>query len=318
MSTSLFSTYRAGENRVTASIIAVLRSITFSRAERLLGALMERSEFELVRFRNQPSRGAEGVPDAEIVGSCRLLLETKTARRAVRADQLGRHLTRLDGAQEDFVCLILLTPDDVQPPVVDDVGDPRLVWASFAALDQAIDELLQDKMEVVSEREAFLLRELQLMLVAEHLVASAKDTVVVPARHAWQEYQRFSAYICQPNRAFQDVRFVAFYSGGQIHPLVPTIEETHEAVVFENGRYTGRLGQLVEHVLHDDARSHGELEKVFLLSSPDDPRTVRLNAPIVNDLISETGKTVAFTQNQRYVRLEDLVKARATSELARG
>ncbi len=85
MGNNLFSTYKTGENRVTSSILAVVRSLSLGRIERILGALMEQSAFELVRFQNQPSRGAEGVPDAEIVGSCRLLVETKMERDAVRA-----------------------------------------------------------------------------------------------------------------------------------------------------------------------------------------------------------------------------------------
>ena len=39
MPDSIFSTYRTGENRVTASILAVLRSLALHRIERLLGAL---------------------------------------------------------------------------------------------------------------------------------------------------------------------------------------------------------------------------------------------------------------------------------------
>jgi hypothetical protein len=112
MSDSLFSTYTKGENRVTASILAVLRSLALGRIERLLGALLEQSEFELVRFQNQPSRGASGTPDAEIVSSCRLLIETKVGRNAVRHDQLKRHLQRLDHNTATAQGLLLLTPDD--------------------------------------------------------------------------------------------------------------------------------------------------------------------------------------------------------------
>jgi len=38
MGSSLFSTYSPGENRVTASILAVLRSLSLGRIERMLGA----------------------------------------------------------------------------------------------------------------------------------------------------------------------------------------------------------------------------------------------------------------------------------------
>src|SRR5215831_11477372 len=115
MGNNLFSTYKTGENRVTASILAVLRSLSLGRMERLLGALMEQSAFELVRFQNQPSPGAPGVPDAAIVGSCRLLVETKVERDAVRVDQLTRHLHRLDHSTEAVQGLLVLMPDEARP-----------------------------------------------------------------------------------------------------------------------------------------------------------------------------------------------------------
>jgi hypothetical protein len=157
----IFSTYSTGENRVTASFLAVLRSLSLGRIQRILGALLEQPEFELVQFENQPSKGGEGVPDAIIQSSVRLLIETKLQRNAVRSEQLRRHLDRLRSVDEANATLLVLTPDEVRPSQVDDLADARVAWASFVALDQAIDELLDDKYEVVSEREAFLLREFQ-------------------------------------------------------------------------------------------------------------------------------------------------------------
>ncbi|HJQ35812.1 MAG TPA: hypothetical protein VKB93_01605 [Thermoanaerobaculia bacterium] len=49
---SLFSTYSTGENRVTASILAVLRSLSLRHTERLLGAMLEAPELELLDFSN--------------------------------------------------------------------------------------------------------------------------------------------------------------------------------------------------------------------------------------------------------------------------
>ena len=285
------------------------------RIERILGALLEQSAFELVRFQNQPSRGAEGVPDAEIVGSCRLLVETKMERDAVRADQLTRHLQRLDHSKEAVQCLLVVTPDDTRPAVVSAIADQRLIWAPFAALDQAIEELLADKTKVVSEREAFLLRELQAMLWEEKLVGAAKDTVVVAARNAWPEYHRYHAYICQPGRTFQPVQYLAFYAASQIYPVVARIREVTDNILFAYGRYAGRLGHLVEHVLRQEQREEGTVSKIFLLSPPDDADTIHLDGPIWNDVRSASGRPSAFTQGQRYVRLADLVKAKHTSEL---
>ncbi len=78
--TSIFSTYSTGENRVTASFLAVLRCLSLDRMSRLLGSLLEQSEFELIHFENQPSKGGTGVPDAIIQSSVRLLLETNEMR----------------------------------------------------------------------------------------------------------------------------------------------------------------------------------------------------------------------------------------------
>jgi len=312
---SIFSTYSTGENRVTASFLAVLRSLSLERIQRILGALLEQSEFELIKFQNQPSKGGEGVPDAIIQASCRLLVETKTKRNVVRLDQLKRHLKRLDAATEATSLLLVLTPDDARPNAFDVLQDDRLVWASFAALDQAIDEMLADDAEVVSEREAFLLRELQKMLMAENLIGSANDVVVVPARHAWPEYQKYHAYICQPDRPFQQVSRLAFYSFGQIYPLVPTIIESHDHVDFIPETHKGKMRALIESATKDGARKEGTAYKVMFLSPPDSPDTLKLEAPIPNDLTSMTGRITAFTQNQRYVASERLKRAKTTSDL---
>ena len=174
---------------------------------------------------------------------------------------------------------------------------------------------MNDPKEVISEREAFLLRELQTMLLEEELLGSSKDTVVVAARHAWTEYQRFHAYVCQPGRSFQPVQYLAFYAAGQVYPLIPRITAVKDEVVFEPGRHSGPMGYLVEQLLEERLREAGTSYKVFLLSAPDDPQTIHLESAILNNLRSATGRPSAFTQGQRNVRLIDLVRAEHTSDL---
>ena len=57
------------------------------------------------------------------------------------------------------------------------------------------------------------------------------------------------------------------------------------------------------------------VNKVFLLSASDAPETVKLEQPILNDITSSGGQRIAFTQNQRYVSLDALLRAKKTSEL---
>lgn len=312
---SLFSTYSTGENRVTASILAVLRTLSLRHTERILAAMLGASELQLIDFSNQVSRGGPGVPDAVISSSIRLMVETKTARNAVDAAQLRRHLDKLAAATESRKMLLVLTPDASPPAAMAAFSEAAVVWTSFAALDQAIDELLGDRGEVVSEREAFLLRELQVMIEEENLLAAADEVLVVAALWALDEYRDTSAYVCQPNRAFRDVERIAFYTLGAIAPFVPKILETFEAVEFLRGTRAGRVGAVIDALVDRALRQDGRQYKVMLLTGPEDPETIRLAAPVVNDLTSEAGRVIAFTQGQRYVSLSRLKSAKTTSAL---
>ena len=312
---NIFSTYSEGENRVTSSILAVIRSLSLDRIERILGALLEQPDLQFVRFVNQPSKGGEGVPDAVIQSSFKLLVETKTVRDGLNRPQLERHLKRLDDASEQTALLLILTPDDERPTLVDELDDDRAIWSSFALLCQAIDELLDDIKEVVSEREAFLLRELQSMLEADGLLADADDVVIVAARIAWKTYQDRNAYICQPNRSFKKVKRIGFYSRGNIYPLVPSIIKKYDDVLFERSAHDGALGELVDQILDSDETRSGQSNMVFLLSAPDSNDTLDLGKSIPNDKKSKTGKNTAFTMSQRYVSSEALTQAKTTSDL---
>lgn len=232
---------------------------------------------------------------------------------------MKRHLKRLKG-KETTQRLLVLTPDESCPDVIAKVKDNRVVWASFASLDQAIEELLGDRKEIISEREAFILRQLQIMLIEEKLVPSTDNVVVVPAGRAWKEYNQFRAYVCQPNRFFRPVRYIAFYSSNKIHEYIPQILKIHESVEFKHGdrAFARELRNVVDQMLESNLREEGSNYKVFLLSAPDDPRTERLDAPIENTVKSDAGRRSAFTQYQRYVSLSALERAKTTSELLKG
>jgi hypothetical protein len=317
MAINIFSTYSTGENRVTASILAVLQSLSLQRTERLLGALLEEAEFQLVQFDNQPAKDGKGVPDAIIVSTIRLLIETKIVRNNIEIKQLQRHLKKLDEATERTKLLLVITPDEHRPQIIDQIHDERVVWTSFAALDQAINELILDVQEVVSEREEFLLRELQAMLLNEGLVATADNVVVVAARDAWHEYLTYHAYICQANRPIRPVERMAFYTKGQIYPFVPKILDVPlDQVELTPEKYSGKLKSLIERLLVETPRRvKGQFNKFVFLSPPDSPETIKLDGPILNDLKTDSGRTMAYTQGQRYASLERMRQATTTTEL---
>jgi hypothetical protein len=314
---SIFSSYKTGENRVTASILAVLQNLSLNRLERILGALMGETSFQLVKFTNQDASGSSGIPDATISASVDILIEAKIVRDALNKDQIDRHLENLNNRKSGFKSsfLLVLTPDEYPPLIMERYNDEPVVWKSFMQVNQAIDEILEDSSEVISEREIFLLRELQIMFEKEDLLKSPHNTVIVAAKNAWPEYQKFGAYICQPNRSFRKVERIGFYSSGQIQPYFPEILAVQDEVTLEANSKNLELQEIMNTLIESGARNLGDQYKIFKLSPMDSERTEKLKNPIINDQTSKTGKGTAYTMGQRYVNLSSLIGVSKTSEI---
>ena len=153
----LFSTYRGGENRVTSSIVAVFQRLELSLLERLLGAVAQESALQLVAFVNQPAGVGASVPDARMSAQFDYWFETKTVPNALAQKQLSEHYKNLTpGAKHER--LFIITPDSEKPTVLDSLDDERVIWFSFRAMSDAIDEILNDTTTFVGEQTRFLLR----------------------------------------------------------------------------------------------------------------------------------------------------------------
>lgn len=332
MTNPLFSTYRAGENRVTSSTLAVFERIDLAVVKELLqNAAGMGDELRAVSFENQVMEKGS-VPDARITARFTWWFETKTVPHGYDAEghdrrQVRSHAKRLIGDPDAY--LFVLTPDASQPQWlsepdgVDSEVVARIVWFSFAELTRAIRAVLEDAARLIPEQTRFLLSELTALYESDGLL-SADDTVVVAARSAWPEYLRHSAYICQPDRTFRaDISHFGFYAHGQIMPTIAVKEHYLPSIVFsEDGiarlRADGenRAADLVENLLAEGKRDRGASYGIMLLSSEDDPRTVHLEAPIKNDTQASTGRGWAWTLGQRYTQLAKLTSGVTwTSEL---
>ena len=314
MTTSLFSTYRAGENRVTSTFLAVLQRLSLPNMDRILGALLNEPTFNLVTFENQP-QGKQSTPDAKIRTGRSVWIETKTSRNTIRKEQVTRHLKSLG----DSEMLLLLTPDDSKPTWL---TDERVVWSNFETLAEAIhgeQGILKDEDEPPSEYEAFLLREFMQMLRELELIGSSENRVLVfAARVAWPMYKELGVYRGGANMSFRPSSYIAFSEGGKIHPLVPKIKSVIESVdvmgseeVFSLNDTQQELVKELRSKIDDNNRRHqfAEPYKIIFLSGPIDYETVKLKEPIIHD------KKGAFVQSHRYVSLESLKTASTTREL---
>lgn len=322
MPNPLFSSYRAGENRVTSSTIAVFERIDLALVEELLGSATGASnELATVTFTNQVV-GHRSTPDAQISARFTWWFETKTVRGSYATegharDQVRKHSENLLGAPEAW--LFVLTPDPVRPDWlaqlggVDDAARPRVLWLGFRGLTDAIEEVISDATRLIGEQTRFLLTELVALYEADGLLTN-DDTVVVAARRAWPEYQRTGAYVGQPNRSFRaGLTHFGFYTEGAIQRLVPRIREHLPSVPFTRAEASARrtageseIGDLIDRLLDDGTRTDGESHCITLLTGPDNPATVTLAEAVRNDTVTAAGRTSAWTQSQRYVRLDRL------------
>jgi len=331
MPNPLLSSYRTGENRVTGSTMAIFERMDLSLVREILAAATGAgTELRAVTFENQVV-GDESTPDARISGHFSWWFETKTVRSGYAREghdrkQVRLHSKRLDEADS---LLFVLTPD-AERPVWFDVLDGveakvrgRIMWLSFRDLADAMIRLIADPTRLISEQTRFLLSELITLYETDGLLSS-DDTVIVAAREAWPEYQRFGIYVCQPRRSFRGgLTHFGFYAHGAVQPIIAHIGNRYIAVPFTHEEAARRrsnseteLADVIERLLEEGLRTEGESYDVLFLSAPDDPNTVRLRGEIKNDTVTAAGRPWGWTLSQRYTRLDKLTSGvTVTSQL---
>ncbi len=334
----LFSPYRQGENRVTGTFMAVLERLSLPNIDRILRTLLGEDSLSLVSFENQVKL-PKSVPDAAIRPGTSVWIETKTSSDTTWRCQIENHLKGINDAEGGY--LLVLTPDDAKPEVLDQVnssllnnGRVQLVWSNFTVLHEVANDIIHDEDDPPTEREAFLLRELALMLRNEGLVSDAKTmVVVVAASHGWPMYQAIPVYRCALSlsvRSPDQFDYIGFYAGGEIKRIVPKVEKVVESINLtrqeERDALDADTKQLAEDLwqrIRDNTEQRNWFDgsfKVMFLSEPDDPGTINLGKSIRNDKQSSSGRTVPFTYGKpRYVSLESLQdrNVRTTTELER-
>jgi hypothetical protein len=318
----LFSSYRAGENRVTSSTLAVFERIDLALVQELLGSAASAGpELTTVTFENLvPGHGS--VPDARISARFDWWFETKTTRGRYDTEGHGReqvrqHCKLLKGTPEAW--LFVLTPDAASPAWfdqldgIDDSVKARVLWVGFCDLADAIRTITSDSTRVVGEQTRFLLSELVALYEMDGLLTN-DDTVVVAARDAWPEYQWTHAYVWQPDKPFRvGLTHLGFYADKAIQPLVPRILQSLPSVPFTRGEAKARrahgapeVGDLIDQLLDAGSRTEGNSHGVLLLTGPSDPDTVRLAQPVQNDTVTASGRNCAWTRSRRYTQLARL------------
>jgi len=309
----IFSTYSQGENRVTSTIIQVLKNLPVNVVERFLIMFSETDTQNFFRFKNQV-KGPDSIPDAEISAKFCLLFETKTVPNSVNEDQLSQLNSHLKIAEQKNATLVYLTPDQTIPKLLEDKG---VVWKNFQDLFNLISELRTEPTLILSERDQFLLKNLQDFFSESELLPIIDEVVVVAASTAWPVYQKHSIYVCQAERSFRDVGLIGFYAEGGVQNLIAKINKRYE-IEFSDDHLKDdtKMNTKLKNWLNDNDKEKGKRLQVFDLSgAKNDETTIDLKKTIPNDLKNESGRVYAFTQGQRYTSLSKLEKATTTSDL---
>lgn len=311
MDQSIFSTYSQGENRVTASIIQVLKNLPINVVEHFLIMLTNDNFKQFFSFKNQV-KGIKSILDAEISADFKLLFETKRYPNSIKLEQLEDHLKF--ASKEKKTILVYITPDHSMPR---ELENKNVVWKSFHDLDGLISELLAEPTLILSERDQFLLRNLQDFFSESELLPEVDEIVVVAASKAWPEYQKYGLYICQAERHFRQVQLMGFYSEGKVQKSIAKIDKCIDnfKLSAESLKDDTNLNDKLKIWLEDNPSAKNTQIQVFDLSEVESTDTISLNKPIVNDLKNAKGRGYAFTQGQRYVLLSQLQSANTTSDL---
>ena len=124
--------------------------------------------------------------------------------------------------------------------------------------------------------------------------------IVVAGRWAQPVALRHGLYICQDERSFRAARHIAIYADGQIRYLFEIMGPPFNHCNPENmPLLAGIKGYEFE----------AEAHQVMHLGN------MREIGPIRNDLTSQSGRRIAFTQGQRYTSLSKILTAHTTTEL---
>lgn len=328
MANSIFSTYSTPENRVTSTILAVFEKINSTTVTRILQVLMEDSTIELIEYENQV-KASDSVPDGRIKGLFDYVIETKVVADSIKKKQIENHCKSL---KYDFSRLLILTPDFGYPSILNEIDgkySEKIIWGNFDKIIEGIDSVLQESI-LLLDREKFLLLELKEFITNERLTAEdySKKSVIVPAGKAWDFYQTYTIYRCQPNRTFKPTTYMGFYADRQIKEYFPKIlgyvdslniqedDLTTISIKTVNGTseqtVRNRLVELKNRLQADEWNGY---YKYIVLTDINDSATLKNTNPIDNDKTSYSDKGTAFVQKQTYLNIDDIKGKKYTSEL---
>lgn len=315
---SIFGEYKNPEDRLTTALLQVMHHGGHELIAYLFSNILDLPSNEISIIPQSSQKNSR--PDGEISCNCQyqIFIESKITPNSIREDQLQNHCKLANPSNGKY--LVYITPDKVKPQKLACLG--LVEWMNWSEL---YNLLCSYQYTITDELLRFLIQ--HLLLLIEHIVFNRKlkkvmqkgketeentividpsDTVIIVGGRWGESVAKiYNFYACQPNRYFLPAKHMAFYWNHRIKYLFEIVNDPIEAVDIQTIPSIHK-----DYFTIKEPHYKPELRKFFQLKL-----VKEFKSEIINDTKDKNGNPCAFVQRQRYTTLNQILKAKYTSDL---
>lgn len=300
---SIFGSYNQTENRVTATLLQILKIGGTEFIGKLMNQIEEidfpSSEINIVTQEREMHNVYDGMLDCNF--AFRVLVESKIEIGKINKKQL-------DGLIKNAVnptdYILFITPDNSKPQILETKERP-IYWTNWKRINEILKEINTNQ-----EPLNFLINEYEKFLEFLKLlnVVSPEQRVQIAAGSYGEPIAlKFGFYACQNYRTIKESRYLAFYNNRGIHSLFEILGEP-----INNCDLSKIDNNNVKQYLIDYEPNYSSRDKrqFYNLKLVDDKLTIKHSGE------NKKGKKTAFTMGVfRYTTIDKLKSAKTTEDL---
>ena len=300
---SIFGEYKQTENRVTVALLHILKqgdkdliAYLLSHADKYL------PDNEIHVYTQTKNNEYSSVPDGIL--SCnfsfQIIIESKIVTNSIKETQLNSHIQQATTAN---AFLMYLTPDPIRPAIL---NNKDIIWFNWQAISDILRKYASDYLsgDKTNDICSYLINQFTILLENLHLTEDATNRVIVVGGAFGEEVAcKYLFYACQNRRNFKPAKYLAFAHQNRIKYLFEIIDGPHNNI---------DIADVVSHEYFDEFEpEYKKIKREYFKL-----RMIHEFTPAIqNNTTDRNGRRCAFTQGQRYVSYDSIIKAQYTSEL---
>jgi hypothetical protein len=299
---SIFGNYSQNENRVTAALLQILKQGGTNFISKVFSSIDEiefpSNEINIITQEKEDKNVYDGILSCDF--SFRILVESKIKIQSIPLTQLNG---LIQNARNSYDYILYITPDNFKPEILE-TQKGKIYWANWKKINETFkssNDFTEPLNFLINEFEKYL----EFLGLLENITKEERVQIVAGAQGEPRAI-KYGIYACQNNRPTQESNHLAFYNRGGIHTLFKIKNGPINNVDLKKVENQNMANYLTEFepFYNSEFRQYYELE------------LVTNNLTIKNDTIDKNGKNTAYTMGIfRYTKLENILKAKLTSEL---